>query len=341
MEQECGSDDGRSMEHDDERLQQHLHADDNRESEEGENDERAGEAQAEERTGAEVQEAAYASTSDEREGVEELDELQQMLANKRARGVAAVHMKERVAREVEEIMDNGIRINPLLRAMHGTKEGGKGNEAEEGKENKVGGESESRREDEGSVEGGESTEHGAGREGGRSTEGAGNKKQTAKQVNRKSSRGGDRGDTNLAHSNGGHTPGRDRVLRSGQALAKADAAGAAEPAHTAGRKRRGVGRSSNEKRVKGNEGGQGRVLRSGVVHTRVGGGGRSEGKEGGTCSTKRARSEDTDSTSSRSRKQKEDTKERDEDTDKGKVGWWQKIRSPAHKDNAHHSVHAW
>jgi hypothetical protein len=55
---------------------------------------------------------------------EEPDELQTLLAAKRAKTAAAEEMRARVASEVDEMMDNGVRINPLLRQMYGERTAG-------------------------------------------------------------------------------------------------------------------------------------------------------------------------------------------------------------------------
>ena len=48
-----------------------------------------------------------------------MTKLQQMLDDKQARAEADQQMRDRVASEVDEMMDNGVRINPLLREMYG------------------------------------------------------------------------------------------------------------------------------------------------------------------------------------------------------------------------------
>ena len=46
--------------------------------------------------------------------------LQQMLRARAAKFVATEQMRTRVAGEVDGMMDNGVRINPLLREMYGS-----------------------------------------------------------------------------------------------------------------------------------------------------------------------------------------------------------------------------
>ena len=48
------------------------------------------------------------------------DSLQQMLRARAAKFVATDQMRTRVAGEVDGMMDNGVRINPLLREMYGS-----------------------------------------------------------------------------------------------------------------------------------------------------------------------------------------------------------------------------
>jgi len=43
-----------------------------------------------------------------------------MLAAKIAREAGKEQMRARVAAEVDQMFDNGVRINPVLRAMHGS-----------------------------------------------------------------------------------------------------------------------------------------------------------------------------------------------------------------------------
>tara|TARA_B110001452_G_C15060263_1_gene370123 strand:+ start:357 stop:764 length:408 start_codon:yes stop_codon:yes gene_type:complete len=48
-----------------------------------------------------------------------LDDLQQMLANSAAKKAADEQMRQRVATDVDQMMDNGVRINPMMLRMFG------------------------------------------------------------------------------------------------------------------------------------------------------------------------------------------------------------------------------
>ena len=56
--------------------------------------------------------------------VGEDDLLSNMLASKTQQKNADDDMRERVAAEVDDMMDNGVKINPLLRQLYGSKTNG-------------------------------------------------------------------------------------------------------------------------------------------------------------------------------------------------------------------------